>query len=43
MKFDFLSLSCDEWRDLSDAYPAEMEVITEMLIDAEAEICGDLR
>jgi hypothetical protein len=41
MNFDFLSMSCDEWRELADAFPVEMEIITEMLIEAEAEICRD--
>jgi hypothetical protein len=43
MKTDFLSISCDEWRELSDAYPVEMEVIMEMMIEAEADLCGDMR
>ena len=41
MDTDFLSISCEEWRELSDAFPLEMEVITEMLIEAEADICGE--
>ena len=43
MDFNFLSVSCEEWRALTDAYPLEMEVITEMLIEAEAELCVDGR
>jgi hypothetical protein len=38
---DFLQLDCQEWRDLSDAFPLEMEVITEMLIESEEELCSD--
>lgn len=36
-----LHLDCQEWRDLSELFPVEMEVITEMLIDADEEVCGD--
>ena len=42
MASSFMSISCQEWRDLSDAFPTEMETIMEMLIEAEAELCGDL-
>ena len=43
MNLDFLSVSCDEWRELSDAFPVEMEVITEMMIEADADLCSDAR
>lgn len=36
-----LQLNCDEWRDEAEQYPAEMEVVMEMMIDAEEEICLD--
>ena len=39
MGFNFLSVSCEEWRELTEAYPLEMEIITEMMIEAEAELC----
>ena len=42
MATSFMSISCEEWRDLSDAYPVEMETIMEMLIEAEADLCTDL-
>lgn len=38
---DFLRIDCAEWRDLSDDYPAEMEVITEMMIEADEEVCEE--
>ncbi len=38
----FMSISCEEWRALADAFPTEMEVIMEMLIDAEADLCDNL-
>ncbi len=41
MKFDFMHISCEQWRELSEAYPIEMEVITEMMIEAEADLCGE--
>jgi len=43
MNFDFLSISCEEWRELSDAYPQEMEVIIDMMIEAEADICSEVQ
>ena len=43
MSINFLTISCEEWRELSDAYPREMEVIMEMMIEAEADLCGDLK
>ena len=43
MNFNFLSISCEEWRELSDAYPREMEVIMEMMIEAEADLCIDAK
>jgi hypothetical protein len=36
---DFLHVDCDQWRDLSEVFPAEMEVIMEMLIEADEELC----
>ena len=38
---DFLQIDCEEWRDLKDEFPVEMEVITEMMIEAEEELCSD--
>ena len=38
----FMSISCEEWRDLSDHFPVEMETIMEMLIEAEEDLCADL-
>lgn len=38
----FMSISCEEWRTLADSFPTEMEVIMEMLIEAEADLCRDL-
>ena len=42
MASSFMSISCEEWRELSDAFPVEMETIMEMLIEAEADLCTDL-
>jgi hypothetical protein len=42
MNTSFLHISCEEWRNLSETFPAEMEVILEMMIEADAELCGDL-
>jgi hypothetical protein len=38
---DFLRIDCDEWRRLSDEFPFEMQVIMEMMIDAEEELCEE--
>jgi hypothetical protein len=38
---DPMRIDCQEWRDLSEEFPAEMEVITEMMIDADEEVCED--
>jgi hypothetical protein len=43
MTSDFLSIQCSEWRDLAEAFPTEMEVITDMLIEAEADLCTEGR
>ena len=43
MAAKFMSISCEEWRTLSDSFPTEMEVIMEMLIEAEADLCADLK
>jgi hypothetical protein len=38
---DNLRIDCDEWRDLCDDFPAEMEVVTDMMIEAEGELCEE--
>ncbi|GEM_PF-1387170 len=40
---DFLTISCDEWRVVADAYPKQMAVIVDMMIEAEADLCDDMR
>lgn len=37
-----LEPSCDEWRDAAEDHPQEMEVIMEMMIEADAEICHEV-
>jgi hypothetical protein len=37
----FLSITCEQWRQLSEAYPAEMEVIMDMMIEAEIDLCSE--
>lgn len=34
-----LNIDCAEWRELTEVFPVEMEVIMEMLIEAEFEVC----
>jgi hypothetical protein len=36
----FLSITCEQWRELSEAYPYEMEIIMDMMIEAEADLCS---
>ena len=36
---DELIFTCEEMRDLADAFPDEIEIIVEMLIESDAEIC----
>jgi hypothetical protein len=43
MNANFLSVSCEEWRALSESFPNEMEIIMEMLIEAEADLCNESR
>ena len=40
---DFLHISCDEWRAVADAYPEQMAVIVDMMIEAEADLCDDMK
>jgi len=35
----YLNIECSEWQELSESFPLEMEVIVEMMIEAEEEIC----
>lgn len=37
-----LQISCSELRELADSNPDEIEVIVEMMIEAEAELCADM-
>lgn len=38
---EMLQISCAELRELADANPVEIEVIVEMMIEAEADLCND--
>lgn len=41
MNTDILSISCAELRELAEESPMEMEVVVEMMIEAEVELCND--
>lgn len=41
MTEDTLKLDCAEWRAVAGENPSEMEVVIEMMIDAEEELCVD--
>ncbi len=36
-----LNIDCEEWREISSDYPTEMEVIVEMMIECDEELCYD--
>ncbi|MCW4233132.1 MAG: hypothetical protein N0E59_00585 [Candidatus Thiodiazotropha taylori] len=38
---DMLLFSCAELRELAETNPDEIEVIVEMMIEAEADLCRD--
>ena len=38
---EMLQISCADLRELADISPDELEVIVEMMIEAEAELCND--
>ena len=37
-----LQITCTELREMADSNPNELEVIVEMMIEAEAELCADI-
>jgi hypothetical protein len=39
---EMLEISCTELREMADSNPEELEVIVEMMIEAEEELCSDL-
>ena len=41
MSENVLEIDCAEWRHVAEENPSEMEVVVEMLIEAEEEICFD--
>lgn len=38
---DVLLFTCEELRELAEAYPKELEIIIEMMIEADADICRE--
>ena len=36
---DYLTVTCSEWLEIAEMYPAEMAVLMEMVLDAELEFC----
>jgi len=38
---EMLQISCAELRELAEISPDELEVIVEMMIEAEVELCKD--
>ena len=38
---EMLQISCAELREMADISPDELEVIVEMMIEAEVELCID--
>lgn len=41
MDSEILEIKCAEWRALADENPNEMEVVMDMMIEAEVELCSD--
>ena len=41
MEQNMLETNCEELRELATDFPNEMDVIVEMLIDAEEELCEE--
>ena len=41
MDNNLLAMDCGELRELATDYPMEMDVIVEMLIDAEEDLCQE--
>ncbi len=39
MSDEMLKVDCAEWREVADENPSEMEVVVEMMIEAEEELC----
>ena len=37
---DALTVNCAEWLEIAEVYPAEMEVVMDMMIQAEWEFCS---
>ena len=41
MNGEMLKLDCAEWREVADESPSEMEVVIEMMQEAEEDLCYD--
>ncbi len=41
MNEEMLKPDCAEWRQVAEENPSEMEVVVEMLLEAEEELCFD--
>lgn len=41
MSEEMLKLDCAEWREVAEENPAEMEVVIEMMVEAEEKLCYD--
>lgn len=40
---DLMHVDCEQWRILSEHFPVEMEVIMEMMIESEEELCEEVK
>jgi len=38
---DILHIDCEEWREVAADFPTQMEVIVEMMIESDEELCYD--
>jgi len=41
MNDEVLKLNCAEWREVAGENPSEMEIVIEMMIEADEELCID--
>lgn len=39
---ELMKIDCEEWREIAELFPEEMNVLVEMLLHAEAERCEEV-
>ena len=41
MSSEILAVNCESWKEIANENPAEMEVVMELMIEAEEALCTD--